>query len=311
MAILLKYIEDVAFELNRQAAIYLPGDVKAALRSAYERETNEISKLSLRMALENLVIAEERQIPVSGDTGLVRYYLKVGNEATIEGGIVGLEQSIRRATERATREIPLRANTVHPLTRQNTVTNVGFRTPCLDYAFEPNLDSIEITVVQKGGIFGTDYRMLMPSESVDGIRSFFLDTVCEFNRRGLVCGPVVIGIGIGGTKDQCMRIGKEAAVLRLIGERHPDPEVAERELEFLKLANDIGFGIMGTNGDILATDVHVELAHTAVNTLPVAIHHQDGPFRRASARITRDNEVEKLAAPNWFTPYLREGLVKE
>jgi len=309
MAILQKCIEEVTFELHRHAAVYLPADVKSALRAAFESETNRISKLSMRMALENLRVAEERQLPVSGDTGLVRCYVKIGNEAMIEGGVVGLEQRICRATERATHEIPLRANAVHPLTRENSGTNVGFRTPCIDYAFEPDSDSIEITVVHKGGIFGTDYRMLMPSEAPKGIERFFLDTVCEFNRRGLVCGPVVIGVGIGGTKDQCMRIGKEAAVLRLIGERHPDPEVAELELRLLKLANDLGFGVMGVQGDLLATDVHIEIAHTAVNTLPVAIHHQDAPFRRASARITTRNEVEKLDRPNWFNRYLREGLL--
>lgn len=60
MSIKLACIEETAVALNRRAAIYLPDDAKAALRDVAHRETNQISRLSVRMALENIAIAEAR-----------------------------------------------------------------------------------------------------------------------------------------------------------------------------------------------------------------------------------------------------------
>ena len=98
-------IEDVVFKLHRQAAIRLPEDVKKGIQRAYEKESKKIPKYALGKVLENLQIAEEKQIPVCGDTGLPRMYVKVGNEAVIEGGIVALEGSVRKATARATADM--------------------------------------------------------------------------------------------------------------------------------------------------------------------------------------------------------------
>src|SRR5262249_16605192 len=93
-----------------------------------------------------------------GDTGLPRWYVKIGNEARIEGGPVALEAALRRATARATASVPLRPNRVHPLWRTDHNTNVGINAPEIEYAFHPDADWIELTTVHKGGLFGTDYR---------------------------------------------------------------------------------------------------------------------------------------------------------
>ena len=96
----------------------------------------------------------------------------------------------------------------------------------MDYSFEPGEDWIDITVVQKGGLFGGDYRMLFPADGIPGLKRFFLDSLAEFLRRGMSCQPAVIGVGVGGTKDVCVRLSKEAACLRVVGDRNPDPEIA-------------------------------------------------------------------------------------
>ena len=78
--------------------------------------------------------------------------------------------------------------------------------------------------MHKGGLFGSDYRMLFPGDGIDGIKRFYLDTLIGFGRRGLACQPAIVGVGLGGSKDICMVLGKQASCLRTVGSRNPDPE---------------------------------------------------------------------------------------
>src|SRR3546814_10336270 len=106
---------------------------------------------------------------------------------------------------------------------------VGIGAPEIEYSVEPDGDWVDSTTVHKGGLFGTDYRMLFPGDGIDGIKRFFLDVMLEFGRRGLACQPAIVGIGLGGSKDTAMSIGKQAACLRTVGDRNPDPEIARSE----------------------------------------------------------------------------------
>ena len=63
------------------------------------------------------------------------------------------------ATARATQEVRLRSNRVHPITRRNPGNNVGVFAPNIDYRFEPDADWIEMIAVHKGGAFGSDFRI--------------------------------------------------------------------------------------------------------------------------------------------------------
>src|SRR5262244_4597545 len=224
-----KLIEDTARELMARAAIDIPPDYREGVRLARDRETQRLARFVLDEMLVNWDIATADRRPMCADTGLPRYYVKLGNEAVIEGGFVALERALRKATADATASIPLRSNRVHPLTRADHDNNVGIHAPEITYAFEPGGDWIDVTTVHKGGLFGTDYRMLFPADGVAGIKRFFVDTLVEFGRRGLACQPAIVGIGIGGAKDTCVRLGKEAACLRVVGSRTPDPMIAALE----------------------------------------------------------------------------------
>jgi fumarate hydratase subunit alpha len=61
------------------------------------------------------------------------------------------------------------------------------------------------------------------------------------------------------------------ALLREIGVRHPDPEVAQFETSLLNAANQLGIGTMGLGGDTTVLDVHIETAGTHTACLPIAI----------------------------------------
>jgi L(+)-tartrate dehydratase alpha subunit len=155
-----------AFELNHRAAIKIPEDARQAVEDFHETETHKLSKYVLGQIIDNFKIADTEQRPMCADTGLPRFYAKVGNEADVEGGMVALERELRQATADATTAIPLRPNRVHPLTREDHNNNVGIHAPTVDYTFEPDADWLDLTVVHKGGLFGGDYRMNTGTQTI-------------------------------------------------------------------------------------------------------------------------------------------------
>src|SRR5215475_5363238 len=308
-AIPAKLIEDTARELTARAAIDIPADVGERVRGARDAESSRLPRFVLDEMLANWELATAERRPMCADTGLPRYYVRVGNEAAVEGGFVALERALRRATAEATAAIPLRPNRVHPLTRADHNNNVGMHAPEITYAFEPGRDFIDLTTVHKGGLFGTDYRMLFPADGIGGLKRFFVDTLVQFGRRGLACQPAIMGVGIGGAKDTCVRLGKEAACLRLVGSRNPDPATAALEDELTRLGNYIGIGAMGFAGSSLVVATHVEVAYSHTGGMPVGIHAFCLSSRRATARIRADGSVEFRDDPGWFTDYYRrEGV---
>ena len=305
-----KLVEDTARELMARAAIDIPADYRDGVRKARERERNRIARFVLTEMERNWDVATAERRPMCADTGLPRYYVKAGNEAVVEGGFVALERALRRATADATASVPLRPNRVHPLSRADHDNNVGVHAPEVTYTFEPHADWLDLTTVHKGGLFGSDYRMLFPADGVGGVKRFFVDTLVQFGRRGLACQPAIVGVGIGGSKDTCVRLGKEAACLRVVGSRNPDPQVAALEEELTALGNYVGIGAMGFAGTSLVVSTHVEVAYTHTGGMPVAIHEFCLSSRRATARIHPDGRVEFRADPKWFTDYYRRDGIE-
>ena len=299
-----------ARELNVQAAIEIPKDVQSKIEGMEKKETHRLSRYVLGKILENYDAAIEDRRPMCADTGLPRYYVKIGNDAVVEGGMVRLENMLRQATADTTASIPLRPNRVHPFSRKDYNNNVGIHAPTVDYSFEPDFDWVDMTVVHKGGLFGGDYRMLFPADGIPGLKRFFLDTLAEFLRRGMSCQPAVIGIGVGGTKDVCVRLAKEASCLRILGDRNPDPEIAALEEELIDLGNQTGFGPMGFPGDSAVLDVHIEAAYAHTGGMPVGIQQFCYAQRRKSVRIFADNTVAYRQDPMWFTPYYRRDTIE-
>ena len=303
-------ILEAARELNIKAAIEIPKDVQRKVEQMAAGETNHLSRYVLEKILQNYEAAIKDRSPMCADTGLPRYYAKIGNNALIEGGMVKLEKALRQATADITSSIPLRPNRVHPFSRKDYNNNVGIHAPTVDYSFEPDADWMDITVVHKGGLFGGDYRMLFPADGIPGLKRFFLDTLAEFLRRGMSCQPAVVGIGVGGTKDVCVRLSKEAACLRIVGDRNPDPEIAKLEEELIDLGNEAGFGPMGFPGNSSVMDIHIEAAYAHTGGMPVGIQQFCYAQRRKTARIFADETIEFRQDPQWFTPYYRRDTIE-
>lgn len=302
-------VEQAAYEIMFKAGIDIPDDYLAGIKGMAAAEDGDLSAFVLEAMLENYEAASEDRRPMCADTGVPRYYVKAGNEAKIEGGFIALEQALRSATARATHDIPLRPNRVHPLWRTDHNNNIGINAPEIEYSFEPDADWVDITTVHKGGLFGTDYRMLFPGDGIDGIKRFFLDGMIAFGKRGLACQPAIVGVGLGGSKDTCMVLGKQAACLRIVGDRNPDPEIAKLELELQELGNSIGMGAMGFVGKSMVVDCHIEAGFTHTGGMPMSLHAFCLSSRRATVRLHADGRAEFRTDPNWFTPYMRRETV--
>jgi len=278
-------IEEAAYAIMAKAAIDIPDDYLSGIKGMIDTEKGDLSTFVLKAMVENYEAATEDRRPMCADTGLPRYYVKVGDNAPVRG-FTGLEAALRRATARATHEVPLRPNRVHPLWRTDPGNNCGINAPEIEWSFEPDADWIDITTVHKGGLFGSDYRMLFPGDGIDGIKRFFLDTLIAFGKRGLACQPAIVGVGRGGSKDISMVLGKQAACLRTVGEANPDPKIAALEQELKELGNNIGMGAMGFVGSSMVVDCHIEVGYTHTGGMPISIHTFCLSSRRASNAVS-------------------------
>jgi L(+)-tartrate dehydratase alpha subunit len=302
-------LEKVAFTLMEKAAIEIPDDYLAGLRQCANIEKGDLSAFVIQAMLENYEAAKQDRRAMCGDTGVPRWYVKFGNEAMVEGGPVALEASLRRATAEATTAVPLRPNRVHPLWRTDHNNNVGINAPEIAYSFHPDGDWIDLTTVHKGGLFGSDYRMLFPGDGIEGIKRFYLDTLIGFGKRGLACQPAIVGVGLGGSKDECMALGKQASCLRVVGSRNPDRRIAELEDELQVMGNSIGMGAMGFMGSSMVVDCHIEVGYCHTGGMPMSVHMFCLSSRRACARIHSNGDVEFRTDPEWFTDYSRRTSV--
>ena len=305
----LELIQKTAEALMAKAAIEIPQDYHEALQRASKSEDGELSTFVLKAMLDNYEVAKEDRCAMCGDTGVPRWFVKLGNEASVEGGMFALESALRRATASATHSVPLRPNRVHPLWRTDHDNNVGIGAPEIEYGFEPEGNWIDLITVHKGGLFGTDYRMLFPSDGIQGIKRFFLDSLMAFGKRGLACQPAIIGIGLGGSKDTCTVLGKRASTLRVVGSRNPDPRIAELEDEFKELGNSIGMGAMGFVGKHMVIQCNIEVGYCHTGGMPMSVHAFCLSSRRAVARLYPDGRVEYRTDPDWFTAYQRRESV--
>ena len=183
-------------------------------------------------------------------------------------------------------EHPLRSNTVHTLTRENTGANVGYRVPIVHWDFVPDWDGLDVKCVPKGS--GSEnmtfLKMLVPADGVNGIKRFVLESIV--GAGGKPCPPGIVGVGIGGSADYAMHLAKEA-IARPVGTRNPDPLVAQLEDELYGLLNETGIGPMGLGGDVTVLQCHIEHADTHMTLNPVAVNYQCWAARRASAHISR------------------------
>ncbi|MGE5688967.1 MAG: fumarate hydratase [Pseudomonadota bacterium] len=282
-------VEDAAAYLYVWSLKDIPQDLRDALAAARDRETSVPGKRVLEIIHRNVSIADEQKNLVCQDTGIAVYHVRVGEHFPLHPARI--YESLRDGTARATVEHPLRSNTVHTLTRENTGPNIGYRVPIVHWDFEPDWDGLDVKCVPKGS--GSEnmsfLKMCVPADGVKGIKQFVLESIV--GAGGKPCPPGIVGVGIGGSADYAMHLAKDA-IMRPIGTRNPDPLVARLEDELYELLNETGIGPMGLGGDVTVLQCHIEHADTHMTLNPVAVNYQCWAARRASAHIGPDGAIE-------------------
>jgi len=261
-----------------EANTILEQDVVAAYEKALEIEESPTGKDHFRQLLENMKIAREEGIALCQDTGLAVVFAEIGQDVHIVGG--DFNEAIHEGVRQGYREGYLRTSSVDPLNRKN----FGDNTPAIIHAELVSGDRVKLIVAPKG--FGSEnmsqVHLFPPAAGINGVKKFIVQRVDESGPNP--CPPLVVGVGIGGTFEKAALIAKRSLV-RPLGKRHPDPEVAKLELELLEEINQLGIGPLGLGGRVTALDVHVETYPTHIASIPVAVNIQCHCVRHKEAVI--------------------------
>ncbi|MCK5030316.1 MAG: fumarate hydratase, partial [Thermoplasmatales archaeon] len=214
-------------QLMKKAETELPNDVINALKKAYEIEEG-VAKTQIEAILKNIDLAKKSGRPMCQDTGIQTFFVEVGvNFPDIDK----LEGLIKDAVKKATKEIPLRPNTVDPFTGENHKDNTGDNIPYITWDFAEG-SNVLITALPKGG--GSENMsklgMLKPGVGIEGVKDFVVTEMIKAG--GNPCPPTIVGVGIGGGADLAMKLGKKS-LLRSVDDRHKDKTIAAIEEELI------------------------------------------------------------------------------
>ena len=271
-------IIEVVRKLFIAANTQLGQDVYEALERALEKEESPIGKEVLVELKENAEIAKREEVPLCQDTGLAVLFVALGQDVHIVGG--DFTEAVNEGVRRGYQEGYLRKSVCHPFSRKNT----GDNTPAIIHVNIVPGDKIKIAVVPKGGGSENMSRvtMLTPAVGARGVIDYVVQTVKEAGSNP--CPPIVVGVGIGGTLEMAALIAKKS-LLRPLGSKNPDPELAKMEEEILRRVNKLGIGPQGYGGRITALGVHVQMVPCHIASLPVAVNIQCHAARHKEAVI--------------------------
>lgn len=273
----------------------LPEDVASCIRCSLNEEDWEPAKEVLGEIIENFELAKETGKPICQDTGMACIFVEVGQDVHIEGN---LEEAIQEGVRRGYKEGYLRKSVVSdPLERVNT----GDNTPAvIHYSIVPG-DQVTIDLAPKGAGSENMSRiaMLKPSDGIEGVKNFIIETVKAAGPNP--CPPVIVGVGIGGTFEKAALLSKKA-LLRSIANDEDATEFASEilsaqceagittenictgassshssfyrqlEKELLEEINKLGIGPQGFGGKTTALAVNIETFPTHIAGLPVAVN---------------------------------------
>lgn len=272
-------IAQTVSELCVKANKHLPCDLENKIKCFALSETEELPKSIMKTLEDNLAAAKELDIPICQDTGMAVVFVQIGQDVHVVGG--SFEEAINEGVARGYTQGYLRCSVVKdPLRRVNT----GNNTPAVIHTRIVDGDKIKITVAPKG--FGSEnmscLKMFTPSATKEDIIDFVVNAAKQAGSNP--CPPMVLGVGIGGTFEQCALLAK-TALCRSVDKANSDEFYSSMEDEILKRINSLGIGPQGFGGKTTALSVAIEARPTHIAGLPVAVNVGCHVTRHADAII--------------------------
>ena len=266
-------------QLCIQAATVLPDDLCWVIQQAEEKEESPVGKGILQDITMNFQMAREKGVPICQDTGMAVVFLEIGQEVHVTGG--SLNDAINLGVHNGYLNGFLRCSVVSdPLRRQNT----GDNTPAVIHTTIVPGDGFSVTVAPKG--FGSEnmsaMRMFTPAATWQDIEDWIVSSVSTAGSNP--CPPVVVGVGLGGTIEQCALEAKKALLMPM-DTPNPDAFYGEKEQALLEHINRLGIGPQGMGGRITALAVHIRPYATHIAGLPCVVNMSCHVTRHASGAL--------------------------
>lgn len=245
---------------------YLSTDIYQSMQKKSQSDASPIARSILKDLVKNADLAREKEVPICQDTGMVVVFVEVGQEVHINGG--SLREAINEGVRQGYEEGYLRKSVVSdPFIRENTRDN----TPAIIHFDIVEGNHLKISLAPKG--FGSEnmsrMAMLKPSDGIEGVRDFVLETVEKAGPNP--CPPIVVGVGVGGTIDQAAKIAKKA-LLRPIDEYSELEHISGLERDLERDINNLGIGPQGLGGETTTLGVNINIYPTHIAGLPVVVN---------------------------------------
>ena len=272
-------IAELVEHLCIEACCVITDDIKSGFKSSLLTEKSPLGKEVLATLIENAEIAKEERNPICQDTGMTVVFVTMGQDVRITGGFI--EDAINEGVRNGYEKGYLRKSVVSdPIDRINTNDN----TPAIiHYELVPGTD-FNIVVAPKG--FGSEnksgLKMLTPSDGVEGIKKFVIDTISSAG--GNPCPPIIVGVGIGGTMERAAYLSKKA-LLTSVDAVNENVKLAALEKELLDEINKLGIGPAGFGGTTTALAVNILTNATHIAGLPVSVNIGCHATRHAEGKL--------------------------
>jgi len=263
-------IETVADALQ-YISYYHPMDYIQALGEAYKAEQGPAAKDAIAQILTNSRMCAEGHRPICQDTGIVNVFVKWGQNCRLDS-----ERSLQEVVDEGVRRAynhpdnKLRASILADpaFTRRNTRDN----TPSvLSVEMVPG-NTVSIDVAAKGG--GSEnkskFKMMNPS---DNIVEWVIEQIPSMGAGW--CPPGMLGIGIGGTAEHCMKLAKlslmEPIDMAQLKQRGAQSDIEQLRIDIFDAVNAMGVGAQGLGGLSTVLDVKILDAPCHAAGKPVAM----------------------------------------
>ena len=262
----------------------LPDDVIAKLEELRGKEDSPMASVIYDTMFRNQELAVSLDRPSCQDTGVLQFWLKCGTGFPLINEVEGL---LKEAVIKATKETPLRHNSVETFDEYNTGKNVGKGTPTVWWDIVPNWDGCEVYTYMAGGgcTLPGQAMVLMPGEGYEGVTKFVLDRMTSYGLNA--CPPLLVGVGIG-TSVETAAMNSKKALMRPIGSHNENERAAKMETLLEDGINAIGLGPQGMGGNYSVMGVNIENTARHPSAIGVAVNVGCWSHRRGHIVFDKD-----------------------